>query len=153
MAEKRKPKAEVEKRETESRVERRPTKAEVEASQKFALKVHVINRSFDLVGTGLRFGGWIALIYMGIVRPLQITAGKQTVVDFMYKAVLDLKLHMVVPWAAAALFGGLWYRERNLRKKTVAREHGRVTELEKQLDPGRTSSGLTIMGEDPEGRP
>ena len=80
---------------------------------------------------------------------LKLTAGKQTIVNFVYGAALDLKLHMVVPWAAAALFGGLWQWERRLRKKTVAREHDRVVELEKRLDPGRTSSGLTPMGDDP----
>jgi len=48
----------------------------------------------------------------------------------------------VLPSAAAAAFFGLWRRERFLRITTVYREHRRVEELEKQIDPNRTSSGF-----------
>jgi hypothetical protein len=129
--------------------EKRKSKAEKEAGRGFAIKFLIITRSFDLAAIAFRFAGWAGLLYMGVVLPLKLTAGKQMIVNFVYGAALDLKLHMVVPWAAAALFGGLWQWERHLRKKTVAREHDRVVELEKRLDPGRTSSGLTPMGDDP----
>lgn len=124
-----------------------------EAEHKFYLKVHTINKFSDWFMLASKFVGWSFLIYLGIVLPLKYTAGKQTIVNFIYGAALDLKMNMVVPWAAVALFGGLWQWERYLRKKTVAREHRRTEELEKQQDPNRTSSGLTPTGDDPKEKP
>ncbi|MBU1700298.1 MAG: hypothetical protein KJ970_03640 [Candidatus Eisenbacteria bacterium] len=84
----------------------------------------------------------VAIIYMVFPLSLRETAGKQTVIEIMFNIITNLKLHVVLPAALAAAFGGLWARERRVRKKAVAREHMRVEELEKEKDPDRTSSGL-----------
>jgi hypothetical protein len=95
------------------------------------------------------FGGLGMIVLLFITLPTYFAAGKQTSLTIAYNAIADLKLHMVVPYAVAACLGVLWKRERNLRKTTVEREHRRVAELEKKLDPGRESSELTPRGETP----
>lgn len=146
----------MERREAKPKIERRPTKteiAEAEAKRNFGLKVRLIDRSFNLLKTMVILGSLMGLTYLGIVRPLELTAGKRTIVDVVYMVGLNLKLHMIVPWAAAALFGGLWHRERKLRKRAVANLWERMKEKETRIDPHRTSSGLTPMGEAPEDKP
>ena len=85
------------------------------------------------VVTGLL--GWFC-----IGAPAIAFAGQETHIGL--EALVDLKLHFVLPWAAAGFFFVLWSRERRLRKDTVRRENQRNRNLELKLDPDRTSSGF-----------
>ncbi len=82
----------------------------------------------------------VALGWLCIAEPVRALAGQQTMLDF--QALIDLDLHVALPYVAAALSVGLWYRERRLRKSTVRRENQRNRELERKIDPNRTSSGF-----------
>lgn len=61
---------------------------------------------------------------------------------FDFQALIDLDLHVALPYVAVGAFGSLWYRERRLRKGAVKRENERNRKLEQKLDPDRTSSGF-----------
>ena len=87
--------------------------------------------------------GAVAVVYFGLTVPIRETAGQQTVLTVVYRAVIDMELHVVVPYVASAGFCGLWWSERRLRKSAVRRENQRNRELEKKIDPDRTSSGFT----------
>ncbi|NBB84255.1 MAG: hypothetical protein GVY28_12725 [Alphaproteobacteria bacterium] len=52
-----------------------------------------------------------------------------------------------VSWAGTIAFGGIAFRERKLRQRTIERLTKRIHELESRIDSQRTSSGLTPTGE------
>lgn len=87
-------------------------------------------------------GTLVAVVYFGVTVPIRETAGQETVLTVAYNALVDVNAHLVVSYAAAALFGGLWWRERRTRIDAVARENRRNRALEMSIDPGRTSSGF-----------
>ena len=107
-------------------------------------------KKWDIIGgifNGLiRWGGIVAcfgFLYL-IVDSL---AGKTTAADIALKAITDLKLDRGVLYL---LTGGttLWaIRERKLRKKKTRDMEAHVNELEKHIDPNRTSSNLTETGD------
>ena len=79
----------------------------------------------------------------GVKADINVNAHANVVVHLF--ALLDSE----VKWAwgiavVAALYGLL---ERELRRRKTAYLQGRITKLEEQIHPGRTSSGLTARGE------
>lgn len=84
----------------------------------------------------------VGCFYVGVALPVKYSAGQETSVTFIAKALLDMDVHIWLPYGVAVLLAGLWKRERTLRKQTIRREHKRVEMLEKQIDPNRTSSGF-----------
>src|SRR5947207_3432730 len=102
----------------------------------------VVTEVFRLLRLLVWFGGISLIVYLAIPLPLSYTAGKETSLHLLLGLISDLKLHVVIPYPVVALFLGLWLRERHVRKTSVEREHRRVAELERLIDPGRTSSGL-----------
>ncbi len=105
----------------------------------FQMKLYFASRIFDMIILIVKFAGFCGIGYIFIVLPLKLTAGKETFVQIAYQAVLDLKLSMIVPWAAAALFAGAWTRERSLRKKTVKRMNRLNKDQESQNDMSQAS--------------
>ena len=108
-----------------------------------------VARPFVVILESFRLARWIVVgavivlsVYVGVALPLKYSAGKETVISLVYKVVLDARLEVILPYVIAALFAGLWRRERRLRKTSVRREHVRVEKLERNKDPNRTSSGL-----------
>ena len=95
----------------------------------------------DLLKTALRAGGLVGVVYFGLAVPIRETAGQETGLTVVYRAVVDMKMHAILPYAAAVGAILAWWKERRTRIVAVERENRRNRELEKQLDPGRTSSG------------
>ena len=96
----------------------------------------------DLLKQAVYVAGAVAVVYFGLTVPIRETAGLETGLTVAYRAVVDMKAHVVLPYVAAGGFGWLWRRERRTRIAAVERENRRNRELEKLIDPGRTSSGL-----------
>lgn len=119
--------------------------------QTFQMKLYFASRIFDLLTLLIKFAGFCGIGYVLIVLPLKLTAGKETFVQIAYQAVLDLKLSMIVPWAAAALFAGAWSRERSLRKKTVKRMNRISKDLESQNDTSQATGVKKPEAGKPEG--
>ena len=103
------------------------------------LKIRAVERVLQRL---VLVAGSVAWVYFGITRPIEATAGQGTALSVVYRAFADLDLHVILPYGAVALLFGLWRRERKLRIETVRRENARNQELEKALDPGRSSSGF-----------
>ncbi len=92
--------------------------------------------------------GTIALVMVAffVEKVLISFAGKTTNADLSFQVLAKLQADR---WFAY-LFGGLGlgygYAERKLRQRNIKRLSEMNVELEKRLDPGRSSSGLTPTG-------
>lgn len=107
-------------------------------------------KKWDIIGgifNGLiRWGGIIICFYF-LYLMVDSLAGKTTATDIALKAITDLKFDRVVLYLLA---GGttVWaIRERKLRKKNTRHIAAYTKELEKHIDPNRTSSNLTETGD------
>jgi hypothetical protein len=106
--------------------------------------------------TGLRLGlatikyGALCFIVWRLGIAIGALAGKATLTDFAFFLVADLKVNKIVSHLITGIagLGGVGYglRERSQKRKEIKRLGNRVVDLEKQLDPNRTSSGLTVDG-------
>ncbi|MDE2904667.1 MAG: hypothetical protein OXQ28_01135 [Acidobacteriota bacterium] len=108
--------------------------------------IALIFATFGLLRAIVYMGGAVALVYFGLTVPIRETAGQETVLTVAYRAVLDMQMHIILPYVAAGGFGWLWRNERRTRIAAVERENRRNRELEEKLDPGRTSSGFKETG-------
>ena len=118
-----------------------PDESAAEPNVPTAQVIAILER-FKTLRTLIRGVVGVALVYYGVAVPITATAGEETVLTVAYRTVVDLDVHVVVPYGATALFGWLWWRERTTRISAVERENRRNKELEKKIDPGRTSSGF-----------
>lgn len=94
----------------------------------------------------MRLVVWLAGLsvfsYVTIALPIKYSVGETTVIKYLVGVVGDFKLNLIIPYALSAALFGLWQRERSVRKNSIAREHDRLVELEREKDPDRESSGL-----------
>jgi hypothetical protein len=117
------------------------------------LEYKLQSRKWD---TGLRLG--LALIKYGtlcfcvwLLAPVMVAfAGKTTLASFGFSLLADLKANTVFSHLVMGILGlggaGYGLRERRQKRKEIKRLGNRVVQLEKRLDPNRSSSGLTIDG-------
>ena len=98
----------------------------------------------------LRLVAWlaaaVAMVYFGVTVPIRETAGQETVLTVVYRAAIDMDIHVIVPYVTTAWFSLLWWNERRTRITAVERENRRNRELEKKIDPDRTSSEFIEIG-------
>jgi hypothetical protein len=74
-------------------------------------------------------------------------AGKTTVVTGIAQAFVNLRMSEWFAYGIASVTGVGWYAERRLRRKTIKGQGKHIKELEKRIDPGRSSSGLQEDGQ------
>ena len=115
---------------------------EEQAGEELAPGIYGTFQAYRLARLIVIFLGIAVIVYVAIPLPLKYSAGKETTISLVYKVVVDMRLEVILPYVLAALFAGLWRRERRIRKMSVRREHERVAKLEAAKDPNRTSSGL-----------
>lgn len=98
--------------------------------------------------TLIRWGGATAIAYFGY-SSIAVLAGQYTFADIGIGFLASIKVSESVAWIFGV--GGVVYgtRQSKLRKDTVERLSGRIQTLERQHDPGRSSSKLTPRGEEP----
>jgi hypothetical protein len=74
-------------------------------------------------------------------------AGKKTLANLGINAILGLDYKQVIAYSVAGRCYWLYRSEKMLRKDTTQRLTDRVTYLELQIDPNRTSSEIMPTGE------
>jgi hypothetical protein len=125
------------------------------------LEYKLLRQKWD---TGLRLGlsliKYSAACFMvwQLAIAIESLAGRATLADFSVFLISDLKVNKAFSHIVMGIFGvgGISYglRERGQKRKEIKRLGNRVVELEKRLDPNRTSSGLTLDGKSrPEDEP
>jgi hypothetical protein len=97
----------------------------------------------------IRYGAACFIVWrLGLA--VEYLAGKATLADFGFFLYADLKANTVFSHIIMGILGlgGASYglRERAQKRKEIKRLGNRVVEVEKRLDPNRSSSGLTIDG-------
>lgn len=103
---------------------------------------------YKTVRTLIRTAGWVVgavILYLIVIE----LAGKDTTVNvlasMLVSLLVDIKFTLV---AVLAVTTTIWaFVERGFRRNKVEALQARIRTLETQIDPGRTSSGLTPRGE------
>lgn len=117
----------------------------LDAKSEFQLRIFKIDRVATVTEAAVRYGCFvlIAAFTWLIVRDL---SGKETFADIGIRFAADMKLSEAVAYVVG--LGGIGYGlgERRLRRNTTERLATRNIDLEKKLDPKRTSSQLTPRG-------
>jgi hypothetical protein len=110
---------------------------------------YILQRSFWLVGKHGRnaiFTGGACYCVWVIADALKAFAGRQSNANLHFALFADIRFAYTVSVAVGITGAGLYLRERHLHRKTRERLATRITELEKVVDPSRTSSLLTSLG-------
>lgn len=88
----------------------------------------------------------IAIVYL-VGHAIEALAGKDTDANIFVDLFGKLEVAAALSWMVGG--GGVVYgrAQSKLRKSAVERLHGRIKDLETQIDPTRTSSKLTPRGD------
>lgn len=87
------------------------------------------------------------VVFYGIYKPIEVSAGQETTVKHIINWVADFKLDVLIAWSAAGAMGAGWRLERVGRLKERAEKDARNKTLEASHDSGRSSSNLSVDGE------
>jgi hypothetical protein len=117
----------------------------LDQDQKFRLATKVIDAltpvpKYVAVVLGLGVAGHY------IVQAITVLAGQHTDVSFVVKILLNLQADRWIAYILAGGFGAYGWNERRLRRKDIERLTRHTGELEKRIDPNRTSSQLLPDG-------
>jgi len=118
-----------------------PTQAQLEYMLKF--------RRIDVVQTvAVQVIRWGVLLGLGryFYLTMAVLAGKQTLADIVIRLLANIKIGQGVAYlfdASGIIYG---YGERRLRQKNIQRLAKSKNELERKLNPTRTSSNLSPRG-------
>lgn len=98
--------------------------------------------------SGIRAAAAVLCAYFAY-KGLASLAGQSTSFTAIVQAIVDLKVSEYAAWAITAMTSFGFVRERRLRVSKVKELSSHITILETQIDPQRTSSGLTGTGQRP----
>lgn len=122
------------------------TRAQLETELKM---LRSVKRSEGILSLGNNLIRWGALVLITRYAYLSIEAmaGKETFAGFFVNFLGNFDVSMALSWVVGGtgfLYGA---RQRSLRRDAIERLQGRITHLEKQIDPRRSSSNLTPRGD------
>ena len=108
--------------------------------------IYVVTLIGRLGEQAMKWGAFCFIAYQGATAWMA-TTGKQT--DASLRATLDgeISLKGILPWIVAtlAVAWGLW--QASVRRAVIKEMGIYKTDLEKRIDPGRTTSRLTSTGD------
>ena len=123
-----------------------------EAELKYAFRVRLV----DMIGATVQTSiPWVCAVAIAGFTYLSIDslAGRYTLADIGVAVLADIKISELL----AYIFGGgsvlYGLKNRRLKADNVERMAGRIADLEKERDPGRSSSRLTPRGDTRPGDP
>lgn len=120
--------------------------AQLRAEIDFVRKARIAEGVIQVLLAIVRFGALVLLGYWAFLAVKEI-AGSSTDASIAVEFLANFNVSVTLAWAAAVggiLFG---FVQRHLRRNTVERLQGRITDLETERDPNRSSSELTRRGE------
>lgn len=109
-------------------------------------RVFLLARIFDLLKYALRYAFYAWVVWNAYLAVKEL-AGKSTDASFFFQYIFSRDNDYGLPWAVA-LGCAMWaIFERRFRKQKTAELTARIQELEKRIDPKRTTSGLLASGD------
>ena len=121
-----------------------------------SINLHKFDVRYDTGKQAINATKWVAIAYFAN-QAIQSIAGKVTLADVNFKAIINQEatglpfgyILLIVFLALLVGFLGILYGryESKLRRDTVERLTFQITQLQKMIDPIRTSSMLTTRGE------
>lgn len=127
---------------------KRKTPAELRAENRILRQSHWTQAATSVVTTGMWAVAVVLVARYGYLS-VDALAGDRTVADIGIRVLGDLRISTIVSVTVGiggAVYGWL---QRRLRKSTVERLASRNQDLERGLDPERSTSGLTPRGDTP----
>lgn len=116
------------------------------ATEKFTLRLVLINRGFDLARDVVRAVMYVGCTYLA-VQAISILAGKKTEATLIVSYFISSDNTYGLPWLITVIAVAYAYAQYRLRRRTTEYLQARVREFELKIDPTRTSSGLKATGE------
>lgn len=126
-----------------------PAPAETTRPPWVPVAVTAITQVFGFLRVAVTWGGICFASWMGYLA-ISVIAGKTTAFQAVMTLFFDMRATEGVALTAAAITGIGWWKDHR-RNGLLTQEVSRLTKLEKNADPNRSSSGLTEMGDSPEG--
>jgi hypothetical protein len=108
--------------------------------------IYGMSGCFGLCRTAIRVVGWVAAVAILwlCVREL---AGKETTVRAGLEGILKASIDRYIAWVVIAILAFFIRRQRKLNETIVKDRAPYISELEKRIDPGRSSSRLDEKGQ------
>lgn len=103
-------------------------------------------KALDVVRDLIRAATWIGCAYYA-VQGVSVLADKNTQASFLVAFLTSKENDYGLPWIIAGFMVLLAFAERRLRYRKTEYFQERIKELERQIDPKRSSSGLAPTGE------
>lgn len=116
-----------------------------ESLDKQSVNVYLWSRLIDLASASVRYAMYCVVAYFTF-RSITVLAGKQTDASFIVKLLMSKDNDYGIPWIVAVVSVVWGVGQTVLRRRKTQYFQSRITELEKRLDPNRSSSGLTVTG-------
>ena len=125
----------------------RPGTRELELRHEFRVRrLEVVARALDKLIPGATL---VLVVYFGVYRAAHELSGKQTVATLTATLLADTRPNEIIAYVLALVGWIFGVNAQRLRRNTTARLTRRIQQLERQIDPNRTSSGLTPRGQTP----
>jgi len=132
---------------------RKATAAELRTELRLLKRARMAGGIVLILQSLIKWGGLVFIVYFGYLT-VAVLAGKHTEASIGIKVLGNIRISEALAWLLAlgsATYGGA---QRKLRRDVVERLHSRNKELERALDPRRSSSQLTPRGNTkPEDKP
>lgn len=125
---------------------RSKSKAELQKELEFYRRADYQNAWSSILNNLIKWSGLVLIAYF-IYRSVDSLSGKATDANIGVSFLAKITLSEWVAWIFGV--GGVGYgmRQSNLRKRVVARHEAKERAWEAEIDPNRSSSGLTFRGE------
>jgi hypothetical protein len=110
--------------------------------------IQIVDSITRLSLVGIQWAGLVGIMYF-TYNSVSVLSGKATFADIGIRLIGDLKISEGLAYCLGS--GGILYglNQRRLRRQTIEHLSSRLRRYESQIDPNRTSSGLTPKGTTP----
>jgi len=115
--------------------------------ERIRLKRHqaLIDAGQSIARTFIRWAAVVLVFWIG-GRCIDSIAGKDTKFSAVVELMTKVQADRWIAYIVAGVATGAWALERRTRQRTIKENAEYVRELEKKIDPRRSSSGLTATG-------
>lgn len=113
------------------------------------IAVKAMDARYGVARSAIKYGSLVLIAWI-LARAWVAAAGTATSLSLLVRLAADFGASKGL-WVVVIVGGYGWaVGERALRRSQVKMMGARITELEKRIDPARSSSGLTVAGVTPQ---